>query len=210
MRRQLKIKLVGVVLLLGALGLIWWLFFGATPAPVVLPVRLTFVGFTNGVAAERMALFTLSNSASKPVLYTPVVLVEAVGNNGYVSFPPDKRTYERWVGNPPETVSVLAAGAATTFATTLPKSGSAWVEEVVWQSKPSKAQYSYAAALDLVLKFFHRSSYPSGMVPSSRIWQAVQITSDMLNARAEAGAVPLNGGPDAPVGSSALVEGRHR
>ena len=206
----MKIKLVGVVLLLGALGLFWWLFVGATPAPVVSPVRLTFVGFTNGVAGERMGLFTLSNSGSKPILYNTIVLVEAAGNNGFVSFPPDRRTYERWAGNPPERPAlVLAAGAATTFESKFPKSGSTWIEHVIWQPKPSKAQYGYAAALDNVLKIFHRPTYPSGLVPLARIWREVQITSDMLNERAEPGTVP-NDGPAAPVGKSAVIEGRHR
>jgi hypothetical protein len=207
-KRHRKKVLVGLVLL-GLLGLSWRLSVRAVPRPP--PIRLTFVSFTNGLVGEHMALFNLSNSAHRPILFATGVLVQTDGSGPPVFFPPDGRAYMGWAGNPPEAFpSTLAAGRATTFATKLPEPGSVWIEHVIWQLKPNKMEDVYAAALDNVLEFFHRVSYPPGLRPSARIWHEILITSDMLHERdAEPGAAP-NGDHAASVGSSVVVEGRHR
>jgi hypothetical protein len=208
MRRRGWQLLVGLVMI-ALLGVCWRLSLPGVPRSP--PVRLTFVGFTNGPAGQRVAVFNLSNSYTKPVLFASGVLIETDGSGPPMWFPPDKRCYQPWTGNPPERpASALVAGSSTTFQTTLPKSGSAWMERIIWQLKPTKMQYAYAAVLDNVLTFLHRQSYPFGRRPSARIWREILISSDMIHSpSAEPGAAP-NGGFASPVGNREPVEGRHR
>src|ERR1035441_2148296 len=208
-RRHRKKVLVGL-LLMGLLGLFWWLAVRTVPRSSAL--RLTFVCFTNGLAAERMALFNLSNSAPRSILYGTLIMIQTDGSDAPMFFPPDRRGYQRWAGNSPQAPpSTLVARTATTFATKLPEPGSVWIERVIWQAKPNELEDVYAAALDKVLIFFHSADYPPGLRPSARIWHEIMISSDTLHEQdAERGAA-LNGGPATPPsGPNGKGKGRHQ
>jgi hypothetical protein len=178
MRRHRKKLLAGLVLL-GLLGLCWHLSVGTVPQSP--PIRLNFVCFTNDSSAAPMAVFSLSNSTHRSILFATGVMVPTDGSRPPMYFPPDGRAYMAWAGNPPERpASALPAGMSTMFATKLPEPGSVWIERLIWQLKPTKLQYGYAAALDNTLTFFHRNTYPARMRPAARIWQEVLIRSEML------------------------------
>ena len=185
MKRRGKIVMVAGFLL-ALLGVIWWL--SVPEAQGSLPPRLSFVGFTNGLAGEGMAVFSVSNVAHTPILFGPFVEVQTKDGS-----------YEHWAAGPPERpATALAADAATTFATQLPDLGSPWRLRLIWQLKPTKSDYTYA------------DDYPRGLRPSARTWQDIVFTPEMLHEHdAEPTASP-NGGPTAAVGNSGVPEGRHR
>ncbi len=208
MKRLPKIAPLGLILLLGILAMFCWLCIRA-PARVP-PPRLTFVSFTNGINGERLALFSLSNSARTTVLFASAVLVQARTGGMPAHVASDGRSYELWVGNPPERpASPLLPAAATIFAIPVPELGSNWVERVIWQPQPTKAQHAYALAVDAILRSLHRPDYPSGLRPSARTWGELMITSDIEgNQGAEPGAPP-NGGPGVAIPSSGVGERHH-
>jgi hypothetical protein len=189
MRRHRKMLLVGLVLL-GLLGVWWHLSVSALPQSP--PIRLAFVCFTNDSSTAPMAVFSLSNSTHRSILFAAGVMVPTDGSRPPMYFPPDRQAYMSWAGNPPERpASALPAGTLTMFATKLPEPGSVWIERVIWQLKPTTLQHGYATALDKTLSFFHRNTYPPGMRPAARIWQEVSVGSGMLPKNyAEPGAAP--------------------
>jgi len=163
MKRRRKI-LVVIGLLLALLGTIWWL----TVSEAQNVPRLTFAGFTNSVANKRMAAFSISNAAHKPVLFAPVVEVQTQDGS-----------YERWAAGAPEVpATALLANEASNFAMTVPDSGIPWRLRLIWQPKPTKADYVYASTLDRLLRFFRRADYPKGLVPSARAWHNIVITPE--------------------------------
>ena len=175
-------------LLLALLGTLWWL---SVPEAQQVP-RLTFVDFTNSVAGKRMASFSISNAAHKPVMFAPVVEVRT-----------EEGSYERWAAGPPEMpATALLANAASTFATTIPDSGTPWRLRLTWQPKPAKADYVYASTLDRLLRFFHRAAYPKGLVPSARTWHDIAITPERLQEHDAELPASTNGGPTEPFGGS--------
>jgi len=160
-RRGKTVILLGLLLVL--VGFIWWL----SVPEVELAPRLTFAGFTNNVVGQRVASFTISNAAQRPVLFAPVVEVRT----------PDG-SYDRWAAGPPEMPATpLLANAAATFTRQVPDSGMPWRLRLVWQLKPRQGAYDYANTLDSLLKFFRRASYP-GTVPSARVWHSIVINPD--------------------------------
>jgi hypothetical protein len=151
-------------LLLAVLGSLWWL-----PAPQGQQVpRVTLVGITNSVAGKRVANFSITNASDKPVLFAPVLEVRT-----------EDGTYERWAAGPPEMpATALLANVASTFATTVPDTGTPWRLRVLWQPKPTKADYAYASTLDRLLRVFRRADYPKRWVPVAHTWHDLAITPE--------------------------------
>jgi hypothetical protein len=165
-RRRKTVVVVG--LLLALLVTIWWL---SVPEAQQLP-QLTFVGFTNSVAGNRMATFSISNTAHGPVNFAPVVEVQTADGS-----------YERWAAGPPEMpATALLGNLASTFATTVPDSGTPWRLRLIWQPKPTEADYAYANGLDRLLRLCRQQGYPKSLVPSARIWHEITSTPEMPHA----------------------------
>jgi len=174
-RRRKTVVVVG--LLLTFLGTIWWLSLPEAQH-VQQPPRFTFVGFTNSVAGKRMATFSISNATHAPVHFAPIVEVRT-----------EDGSYERWAAGPPEMPATgLLANVASTFATTVPDSGTPWRLRLIWQPKPTKAGYAYANGLERLLKLGRQyflfdptqQGYPKWLgVPPSRIWHEITTTPEM-------------------------------
>jgi hypothetical protein len=177
MKRSLKTVTV-VGLLLAVFGTIMWL---SVPEAHQAP-RLNFVGFTNSATAKRMATFSIRNDSPQPILFAPIVEIRT--KNG---------RYERWAAGPPEMrATPLLANTSSTIVTTVPDSGTPWRLRIIWQPKPTKADYVYASTLDRLMRFFRQAEYPKVLFPSARIWQEMTTTPEMLEGQDTEPAGELN------------------
>ena len=176
--RRKTVIVVGLLLVL--LGIVWLASVPRTQQPAP---GLAFVSFTNDLAGKRIATFSISNAAHRPVLFAPVLEVRA-----------EDGKYERWAAGPPEMpATALAADALSPLVTRIPDSGTLWRLRVIWQPKPRKVDYEYANKLDSLLRFLRRSGpYPAGLVPSARTWHEIVVTPEPLQERGAEPTAPRN------------------
>jgi hypothetical protein len=128
MRRHYKIAIVGTLVLL-LLGLAWYSL--VRRAPLSTPVRVDFVSFANGLAGERMGLFSITNLANRPIIFIAATVQT-----------PERGAYYRGQVSPGVNLPVrLKAGEATNFSVPLPAAGSIWRVPVLWDVEPSKMDY---------------------------------------------------------------------
>src|ERR1043166_951314 len=113
MRHPYKIAIVGTLVIL-LLGLAWYSLVRRTPPST--PVRVNFVSFTNGLAGERMGLFSITNFANRPINFIAATVQT-----------PERGAYGRGQVSPGVNLPVrLKAGEATNFSVLLPAAGSTW------------------------------------------------------------------------------------
>jgi hypothetical protein len=161
--RRKTVIVVGLLSVL--LGIVW---LASVPRTQQQAPGLAFVSFTNDLAGKRIATFSISNAAHRPVLFAPVLEVRTGDGK-----------YERWAAGPPEMpATALAADALSPFVTRIPDSGTLWRLRVIWQDE-------YANKLDSLLRFLRRNAgpYQTGFVPSARIWHEIVVTPEPLQER---------------------------
>jgi hypothetical protein len=181
--RRKTVIVVGLLLVL--LGIVW---LASVPRTQQQAPVLAFVSFTNDLAGKRIATFSISNAAHRPLLFAPVLEVTTVDGN-----------YERWAAGPPEMPATeLAADALSPLVMRIPDSGTLWRLRVIWQPKPRKVDYEYANTLDSLLRLWRGrrlGPIPAGLVPSARTWHEIVVTPEPLQERSAEPTASPNAAP---------------